>query len=110
MVIGRWLCRVSLNICSDLEEVFTYPFKLSQNCFETRRRRRNSTKGGGGGGSSTKKSSVVTVDAKIVGLMDVLGLLRIRVRRGINLAVRDTLSSDPYCVVSCGTQVSLLIS
>ncbi|PIN25969.1 putative Ca2+-dependent phospholipid-binding protein [Handroanthus impetiginosus] len=36
--------------------------------------------------------------------MDVLGLLRIRVRRGINLAVRDTVSSDPYCVVSSGTQ------
>ncbi|KAL6539058.1 Protein C2-DOMAIN ABA-RELATED 7 [Orobanche minor] len=36
--------------------------------------------------------------------MDFLGLLRIRVRRGINLAVRDTVSSDPYCVLSCGTQ------
>lgn len=103
MVIGRWLYRVSLNICSDLEEVFTYPFKLSQNCFETKRRRRNCK---GGGGSTTK----TTVDAKIVGLMDVLGLLRIRVRRGINLAVRDTLSSDPYCVVSCGTQVSFYLS
>ncbi|KAI3466975.1 hypothetical protein Pfo_023638 [Paulownia fortunei] len=36
--------------------------------------------------------------------MDFLGLLRIRVRRGINLAVRDTVTSDPYCVISCGTQ------
>ncbi|EPS67821.1 hypothetical protein M569_06955 [Genlisea aurea] len=36
--------------------------------------------------------------------MDVLGALRIRVRRGINLAVRDTVSSDPYCVVKCGSQ------
>lgn len=37
--------------------------------------------------------------------MDVLGLVRIRVRRGINLAVRDTVSSDPYCVVTSATQV-----
>ncbi|KAL3654495.1 Protein C2-DOMAIN ABA-RELATED 7 [Castilleja foliolosa] len=36
--------------------------------------------------------------------MDFLGLLRIRIRRGINLAVRDTVSSDPYCVLCCGTQ------
>ncbi|KAL8035003.1 hypothetical protein ABFX02_12G068500 [Erythranthe guttata] len=36
--------------------------------------------------------------------MDVLGLVRIRVRRGINLAVRDTVSSDPYCVITCATQ------
>ncbi|KAI3453139.1 hypothetical protein Pfo_009802 [Paulownia fortunei] len=36
--------------------------------------------------------------------MDALGLLRIGVRRGINLAVRDTRSSDPYVVVECGSQ------
>ncbi|PIN09122.1 putative Ca2+-dependent phospholipid-binding protein [Handroanthus impetiginosus] len=36
--------------------------------------------------------------------MDALGLLRIRVRRGINLAVRDTCTSDPYVVVRCGSQ------
>ncbi|XP_038876274.1 protein C2-DOMAIN ABA-RELATED 7-like [Benincasa hispida] len=33
-----------------------------------------------------------------------LGLLRIRVLRGINLAVRDSRSSDPYVVVSMGDQ------
>ncbi|XP_042503039.1 protein C2-DOMAIN ABA-RELATED 4-like [Macadamia integrifolia] len=38
-------------------------------------------------------------------LMDnLLGLLRIRVKRGINLAVRDVLSSDPYVVVKMGKQ------
>ncbi|OMO60649.1 C2 calcium-dependent membrane targeting [Corchorus capsularis] len=31
---------------------------------------------------------------------DILGLLRIKVLRGINLAVRDTLSSDPYVAVT----------
>lgn len=39
-----------------------------------------------------------------------MGLLKIRVRRGINLVVRDTMSSDPYVTVSMGTQVSPLIS
>ncbi|XP_057765929.1 protein C2-DOMAIN ABA-RELATED 7-like [Salvia miltiorrhiza] len=99
MVIGRWVCRVSLNICSDLEEVFSYPLKLSHSCLETKEKKR---RGGGGGGKEGSKKSVV--EAKLVGLMDVLGLIRIRVRRGINLAVRDTLSSDPYCVVSCANQ------
>ncbi|CAN0891445.1 Protein C2-DOMAIN ABA-RELATED 5 [Linum grandiflorum] len=33
-----------------------------------------------------------------------LGLLRIHIKRGVNLAVRDVRSSDPYCVVKMGTQ------
>ncbi|KAJ4710001.1 Protein C2-DOMAIN ABA-RELATED like [Melia azedarach] len=33
-----------------------------------------------------------------------LGLLRIRVKRGINLAVRDAISSDPYVVITMGKQ------
>ncbi|KAA8542826.1 hypothetical protein F0562_023978 [Nyssa sinensis] len=33
-----------------------------------------------------------------------LGLLRIRVKRGINLAVRDVRTSDPYVVVKMGKQ------
>ncbi|XVF43604.1 hypothetical protein PTKIN_Ptkin02bG0053000 [Pterospermum kingtungense] len=33
-----------------------------------------------------------------------LGRLKIRVRRGINLAVRDTISSDPYVVITMGHQ------
>ncbi|KAL2554640.1 Calcium-dependent lipid-binding (CaLB domain) family protein [Forsythia ovata] len=38
-------------------------------------------------------------------LMDsLLGLLRIRVKRGVNLAVRDVRSSDPYVVVKMGKQ------
>ncbi|GAB4840463.1 Arginase, catabolizes arginine to ornithine and urea [Ancistrocladus abbreviatus] len=35
---------------------------------------------------------------------NVMGLLRIRVRRGINLAVRDVKSSDPYVIVRLGKQ------
>ncbi|KAJ8771990.1 hypothetical protein K2173_027167 [Erythroxylum novogranatense] len=35
---------------------------------------------------------------------NLLGLLRIRVKRGVNLAVRDVRSSDPYVVVKMGRQ------
>ncbi|KAJ7954253.1 Protein C2-DOMAIN ABA-RELATED like [Quillaja saponaria] len=35
---------------------------------------------------------------------NLLGLLRLRIKRGINLAVRDTRSSDPYVVVTMGDQ------
>ncbi|OVA01715.1 C2 calcium-dependent membrane targeting [Macleaya cordata] len=35
---------------------------------------------------------------------NVLGLLRIRVIRGINLAIRDVISSDPYVVIKMGKQ------
>ncbi|XP_010263871.1 PREDICTED: protein C2-DOMAIN ABA-RELATED 4-like isoform X1 [Nelumbo nucifera] len=33
-----------------------------------------------------------------------LGLLRIHIHRGINLAVRDVVSSDPYIVIKMGKQ------
>ncbi|VFQ89177.1 unnamed protein product [Cuscuta campestris] len=36
--------------------------------------------------------------------MEFLGLLKIHVCRGINLAVRDTRSSDPYVVITMGNQ------
>lgn len=35
---------------------------------------------------------------------NLLGLLRIRVKRGVNLAVRDVRSSDPYIVVKMAKQ------
>jgi len=38
-------------------------------------------------------------------LMDeMLGLLRVRIKRGVNLAVRDVVTSDPYVVVKMGKQ------
>ncbi|KAK6925367.1 C2 domain, partial [Dillenia turbinata] len=39
-----------------------------------------------------------------------LGLLRVRVKRGINLAVRDVRSSDPYVVIKMGRQVFLSVA
>ncbi|XP_059453842.1 protein C2-DOMAIN ABA-RELATED 4-like [Corylus avellana] len=48
-----------------------------------------------GGRSSNAKPSLME---------SLLGLLRIRVKRGVNLAVRDVRSSDPYVVVKMGKQ------
>ena len=39
---------------------------------------------------------------------DLMGLLRVRIKRGVNLAVRDVRSSDPYVVVKMGAQVFFL--
>ncbi|KAK4769869.1 hypothetical protein SAY87_030401 [Trapa incisa] len=33
---------------------------------------------------------------------NIMGLLKVRVKRGINLVVRDVMSSDPYVTVSMG--------
>ncbi|KAI3747807.1 hypothetical protein L6452_10472 [Arctium lappa] len=35
---------------------------------------------------------------------DLLGLLRVHVHRGVNLAIRDLRSSDPYVIVRMGKQ------
>ncbi|KAK8586658.1 hypothetical protein V6N13_010243 [Hibiscus sabdariffa] len=44
-------------------------------------------------------------DETTTSLMDsLMGLLRIHVKRGVNLAVRDARSSDPYVVVKMGKQ------
>ncbi|KAH9319597.1 hypothetical protein KI387_021366, partial [Taxus chinensis] len=36
---------------------------------------------------------------------DMVGLLKVRVAKGKNLAIRDLKSSDPYVVVSLGNQM-----
>ncbi|KAK4280693.1 hypothetical protein QN277_012281 [Acacia crassicarpa] len=43
-------------------------------------------------------------EADLPHLGQMLGLLRIHIKRGINLAVRDVRSSDPYVVVRMGKQ------
>lgn len=43
-------------------------------------------------------------------LDDLLGLLRVKVIKGINLAVRDVVSSDPYVTLKWGKQVPLSLS
>lgn len=39
-----------------------------------------------------------------------LGLLKIRVKRGIDLVVSDAFSSDPYVVITQGKQVCCFIN
>ena len=38
-------------------------------------------------------------------MVEFLGMLKVRIVRGINLAVRDLLSSDPYVIAILGGQV-----
>lgn len=38
-----------------------------------------------------------------------MGLLRIHVIRGVNLAIRDVRSSDPYVIIRMGKQVIFLV-
>ncbi|RZB91666.1 hypothetical protein D0Y65_023875 [Glycine soja] len=35
---------------------------------------------------------------------NILGLLKLRIKRGVNLAIRDARTSDPYVVVNMGDQ------
>ena len=53
------------------------------------------------GESPTTAGAGVTTKCMMDNLM---GLLRIRIKRGVNLAVRDVRSSDPYVVVKMGKQ------
>lgn len=39
-------------------------------------------------------------------MVEFIGLLKVKVVKGINLAVRDMLSSDPYVVLKLGHQVN----
>ena len=40
--------------------------------------------------------------------MECLGTLKVKIVRGISLAVRDLLSSDPYVVATLGAQVYII--
>lgn len=41
------------------------------------------------------------------GMVEFIGILKVKVIRGTKLAVRDMLSSDPYVVLNLGQQVFL---
>jgi len=40
------------------------------------------------------------------GMVEFIGLVKVKVKKGTNLAIRDMLSSDPYVVLALGKQVS----
>lgn len=39
-------------------------------------------------------------------MVEFIGMLKVKVIKGTNLAIRDMLSSDPYVVLNLGKQVS----
>lgn len=42
-------------------------------------------------------------------MIEFVGLIKVNVVKGTNLAIRDVLSSDPYVILSMGEQVSSII-
>jgi stromal membrane-associated protein len=54
------------------------------------------------GSSSSSLSSSST--NKMEGMVEFIGLLKVKVIKGTNLAIRDMLSSDPYVVLTLGHQ------
>ncbi|MED6168689.1 Protein C2-DOMAIN ABA-RELATED 4 [Stylosanthes scabra] len=53
--------------------------------------------------SSSRSSSPEESPPKSL-MENLMGLLRVRIKRGVNLAVRDVRSSDPYVVIKMGKQ------
>lgn len=43
-----------------------------------------------------------------MGMVEFIGLLKVFIMRGRNLAVRDVMTSDPYVVATIGQQVYIL--
>lgn len=53
-----------------------------------------------------KKGEIFSLIDSLSAMENLMGLLRIHVLRGVNLAVRDVSSSDPYAVIKMGKQVT----
>lgn len=43
-------------------------------------------------------------------MIEFIGLIKVNVVKGTNLAVRDMMTSDPYVILSLGNQVRFNIS
>lgn len=43
-------------------------------------------------------------------MVEFIGLIKVNVVRGTNLAVRDVVTSDPYVILSLGSQVNVIFS
>jgi stromal membrane-associated protein len=40
-------------------------------------------------------------------MVEFIGLIKVNVVKGTNLAIRDVMTSDPYVILALGNQVSL---
>lgn len=56
-------------------------------------------------GVGEREREIVPVEEREGRMEKLNGLLRVRVIRGVDLAVRDMISSDPYVIVRMGKQV-----
>lgn len=45
---------------------------------------------------------------QLEGMVEFIGLLKVTLKKGTNLAIRDMMTSDPYVVLTLGQQVSCL--
>ncbi|XP_006846006.2 ADP-ribosylation factor GTPase-activating protein AGD12 isoform X1 [Amborella trichopoda] len=58
--------------------------------------------------SAQRNSSVQSYDSrtsqKMVGMVEFIGLMKVKVIKGTDLAIRDMLSSDPYVILTIGQQ------
>jgi hypothetical protein len=44
-----------------------------------------------------------------VGMIEFVGLIKVNIVKGTDLAVRDVMSSDPYVMINLGHQVSTFL-
>lgn len=42
-------------------------------------------------------------------MVEFIGLIKVNVVRGTDLAIRDMITSDPYVILSLGNQVSFIL-
>ncbi|KAL0538534.1 hypothetical protein IC582_022681 [Cucumis melo] len=51
-----------------------------------------------------KKGNALVLSSSMAGMIEFVGLIKVNVVRGTNLAVRDVVTSDPYVILSLGHQ------
>ncbi|KAB5521259.1 hypothetical protein DKX38_025578 [Salix brachista] len=49
---------------------------------------------------------IPSVPQNLDGMVEFMGLLKVKIKQGTNLAIRDMMSSDPYVIVSLGKQTA----
>ncbi|KAJ6314435.1 hypothetical protein OIU78_018001, partial [Salix suchowensis] len=49
---------------------------------------------------------IPSVPQNMDGMVEFMGLLKVKIKQGTNLAIRDMMSSDPYVIVSLGKQTA----
>ncbi|XP_022975963.1 probable ADP-ribosylation factor GTPase-activating protein AGD11 [Cucurbita maxima] len=53
---------------------------------------------------NSKKGNALVLSSSMAGMIEFVGLIKVNVVRGTNLAIRDMVTSDPYVILSLGNQ------